>query len=132
MSLDYLIFFQMDLFRAPEFKSVVRVSSVKPAFRKFTKTKSQKDGKRKKGVQDKEKKIKKAGHGHRSQKISLYRRLPIPGTRPQKFVTVKTEDLNRSVDIFYERKMFTIRTADIVKMRTIPDMIRTLQSYKFG
>ena len=47
-------------------------------------------------------------------------------------MTVKTEDLNRSVDIFYERKMFTIRTADIVKMRTIPDMIRTLQSYKFG
>ena len=66
----------------------------------------------------------------KNRKVSLYKRLPIPGT--SKYVTVKSGDLYKSVDIFYDHRKFNIRTADIMKMKTVPDIIRTLKVYKIG
>ena len=61
----------------------------------------------------------------------MYKRLPVPGS--DKFVTIKSEDINKSINIFYDNKMLKLKTSDIIKMtnmRTIPDMINILRSYK--
>ena len=65
--------------------------------------------------------------------VTLYKRLPVPGTG--KFVTIKSEDINNSINIFYDKKMLKIKTSDIIKMtnmRTIPDMINILKTYKLN
>ena len=98
---------------------LIRVSSSKPDPMKIG-NRSAKTKKGKKTV----KKIQK------KRKVSVYKRLPIPGT--SKYVTVKSGDLYKSVDIFYDHRKFNIRTADIMKMKTVPDIIRTLKVYKIG
>ena len=60
-----------------------------------------------------------------SKKISLYKRLPVPGTK--QFVTIKTSDLRQMVDIYFNGKKSTLRMTDIMKIRTLPDVIRVLQ-----
>lgn len=63
--------------------------------------------------------------------VTLYKRLPVPGS--DKFVTIKSDNINKSVNIFYDKKMMKLKTSDIIKMtnmRTIPDMIKILKSYK--
>ena len=58
-------------------------------------------------------------------KKKLYRRLPVPGTN--KYVTIQTKDLMEYVTIFYNKKRFTIKTKDIIGMKTISDMIKKIQ-----
>ena len=63
--------------------------------------------------------------------VTLYKRLPVPGS--DKFVAIKSKDTSKSVNIFYDKKMLKLKMSDIIKMtnmRTIPDMIKILKSYK--
>ena len=72
-----------------------------------------------------------AKQSKKSAGVTLYKRLPVPGS--DKFVTIRSEDINKSVNIFYDKKMLKIKTSDIIKMtnmRTIPDMVNILKSYK--
>ena len=72
-----------------------------------------------------------AKQSKKSVGVTLYKRLPVPGS--DKYVTIRSEDINKSVNIFYDKKMLKIKTSDIIKMtnmRTIPDMINILKSYK--
>ena len=62
---------------------------------------------------------------------TLYKRLPVPGS--DKFVTIMSKDISKSVNIYYDKKMLKLKMSDIIKMtnmRTIPDMIKILKSYK--
>ena len=60
------------------------------------------------------------------QKFSLYKRLPIPGSK--QFVTLKSSDLRQSLDIFFNHKKSTLRMNDIMKIRTLPDVMKVLQN----
>ena len=74
---------------------------------------------------------KNAKQSKKSVGVTLYKRLPVPGS--DKFVTIKSDNINKSVNIFYDKKMMKLKTSDIIKMtnmRTIPDMIKILKSYK--
>ena len=74
---------------------------------------------------------KNAKKSKKSVGVTLYKRLPVPGS--DKFVTIKSDNINKSVNIFYDKKMMKLKTSDIIKMtnmRTIPDIIKILKSYK--
>ena len=93
------------------------------------------NGPQKKLQKSAKKLFKKRGKNAKSSKksvgVTLYKRLPVPGS--DKFVTIKSENINKSVNIFYDKKMLKLKTSDIIKMtnmRTIPDMIKILKSYK--
>jgi len=58
-------------------------------------------------------------------KKKLYRRIPVPSTN--KYVTIQTKDLMEYVTIFYNKKRFTIKTKDIIGMKTISDIIRKIK-----
>ena len=47
-----------------------------------------------------------------------------------KYVTVKSANVFKSVDIFYDKKTAHINTGDILQMRTVPDIMNLLKSYK--
>ena len=94
-------------------------------------------GSKRKSKNTEKKMVKKNGNisykHKKSAGVSLYKRLPIPGF--DRFVTIKSDDINKSVNIFYDKKRLNIKTSDIIKMttmRTIPDMINILKSYKLG
>ena len=63
-----------------------------------------------------------------SLKKTIYKRIPIPGS-VGKYVTIRSRDLTRSVDIFYDHKHATLQTSVLLKIRsarTYPDIIRVL------
>ena len=59
-----------------------------------------------------------------TSKLSLYKRLPIPGTN--KFITLRSSDIRKTVDIYFNHKKSTLRMTDIMKIRTLPDVINVL------
>ena len=63
-----------------------------------------------------------------SLKKTIYKRIPIPGS-VGKYVTIRSRDLTRSVDIFYDRKHATLQTSVLLQIRSArsyPDIIRVL------
>ena len=57
----------------------------------------------------------------------LYERIAVPGTG--KFVTLKSSDVRDHVDIFYNKHHYLIRTRDILRMRSLSDVLKKVKTF---
>ena len=57
----------------------------------------------------------------------LYQRIAVPGSG--KFVTLKSPDVKDHVDIFYNKHHYIIRTRDILKMKSLSDVLKKVKTF---